>query len=482
MDTVDENSDDGCQGVHSMHSRAAGQSGRSNTNTEEVVSLNPIARLRVVFFVLLTLGAAAPVVAWELSDSQQPGSVIVFPKFITGTVETPDQGTLPVTQFKISVTCPKGSACAELQDVTLRAHWVCPGDEGNVCQEVDFPLSGTVNGTIVFSPDSDFVPQPPCERGYLIAWVVDQSKNPVKFDALIGDAVIRGSPTSARAYNALPIQAARWLTTGDPTDRNGDGRLAFNGDEYMAITGKIFGSVQFETTPEIETSLTLLTLDVFSNRQNDLTNVDLNFYNAFESLTSTSTTFTCWRQVRLTDINPSLNTFDQSSAKGLVESTAAVQSTGPVTLVGFVETQEAFTLSVAGAGTGKVVIPYPVDVDNLPPGCRYIQGPPSRIKCNVDVNTLTQVPGIREYASSLYNDGTPVATTFCPKSANNCTDVPGAEQCPPGMIFDPATGTCVAQCPDGQIFDPGSAMCVCPSGQQMCPNGTCIPESNSCVD
>jgi hypothetical protein len=461
MDTVDENSDDGCQGVHSMHSRAAGQSGRSNTNTAEVISMNPIARLRVVFFVLLTLGAAAPVAAWERSDSQQPGSVIVFPKFITGAVETPDQGTLPVTQFKISVTCPKGSACAELQDVTLRAHWVCPGDEGNVCQEVDFPLSGTVNGTIVFSPDSDFVPQPPCERGYVIAWVVDQSGTPIKFDALIGDAVIRGSPTSARAYNALPIQAAEWLTAGDPTDSNGDGRFNFDGNEYKAITGKIFGSVQFETTdPEIQTSLTLLTLDVVSNRQNNQTNVDLNFYNAFESLTSTNTTFTCWRQVRLTDINPNLNTFDQSSAKGLVESTAAVQSTGPVTLIGLVETQEAFTLSVEGTGTGKVVIPYPVDKDYLPPGCRYIQGPPSRIRCDVGVNTLTQVPGIREYASSLYNDGTAVATTFCP-SSTSCADVPGGEQCPPGTVFDPATGMCVAEpCPPGTVFDPTTETCV----------------------
>jgi hypothetical protein len=458
--------------------------------------MNPIARLPVLVFVFLTLGAAAPVAAWERSDSQQPGSVIVFPKFITGTVETPDQGTLPVTQFEISVTCPKGSACAELQDVTLRAHWVCPGDEQNVCQEVDFTLSGTVNGTIVFSPNSDFVSQPPCERGYVIAWVVDQSGNPIKFDALIGNAVIRGSSTSARGYSALPIQAAEWLATGDPTDSNNDGRFNFDGNEYKAITGKIFGSVQYETTdPEIQTSLTLLTLDVFSNRQNDPTNVDLNFYNAFESLTSTNTTFTCWRQVRLTDINPSLNTFDQSSTKGLVESTAAVQSTGAVTLIGLVETQEAFTQSVAGAGTGKVVIPYPVDKDNLPSGCRYIQGPPSRIRCDVGVNTLTQVPGIREYASSLYNDGTAVATTFCP-SSSTCAECPpgmifdpstetcvaAPPECPDGQIFDPGTGMCVAQCPDEQIFDPGTGTCVCPSGQQMCPNGTCIPESNICFD
>ncbi len=88
--------------------------------------------------------------------------------------------------------------------------------------------------------------------------------------------------------------------------------------------------------------------------------MDLNFSNAFEHLTSTHTTFTCWQQVRLTDIDPGLNTFDQWSEKGLVE------------------TQEGFTQSVTGTGTGHVTIPYPVDINNLPPGCRYIQGPPSR--------------------------------------------------------------------------------------------------------
>jgi hypothetical protein len=402
--------------------------------------------LCVLFFVVLTLGAAAPVAARDavLNDSAEPGSVIVFPKFVSGSVDTPDQGTLPATQFEISVTCPKGSACAEFQQVTLRAHWVCPGDAQNVCRDVDFFLYGTVNGTIVFSPDSSFVTPPPCERGYLIAWVVGEFEHAIKFDALLGDAVIRGSATSARAYNALPIQAAASLSTGGPTDGNGDGRLAFDGSEYQAVTGKIFGSVRFDSTdPGIETSLTLLTLDVRSNSQNDPTNVDLTFYNAFESASSTHTTFTCWQQVRLTDISPSLNTFDQSSAKGLVESTAARQSSAPVTLVGFVETHESFTLPVAGSGSGNVVIPYPVDIANLPPGCQYIDGPPSRISCDVDVHTVTHVPGIREYAYSLYNDSTPVATTFCPNSTDCGAGPPDVGQCPPGTTFDPASETCV---------------------------------------
>ena len=414
----------------------------------------------VLFFVGLTLGVAAPVDVWgaTLNDSGEPGSVIVFHKFVTGSVDTPDRGPVPATEFEISVTCPKGSTCGEYQHVTLRAHWVCPGDDLNVCHEVEFNLYGTVNGSIVFSPGRYPIPQPPCDRGYLIAWVIDESERPIKFDALIGNAVIRGSSTSARAYNALPIQAAVSLSTGDPTDVNPtDGRLAFDGSEYQAVTGKIFGPVQFENTDHAtQTSLTLLTLDVHSNSQNDPTNVDLNFSNAFEHLTSTRTTFTCWQQVRLTDIDPGLNAFDQWAEKGHVESTAALQSTRPVTLLGLIETQEGFTQSVAGTGTGQVTIPYPVDINNLPPGCQYLQGPPSRIKCNVDVSTQTQVPGIREYASSLYNDSTPVATTFCPNTTN-CPAASGADQCAPPFTFDPATGTCACLSP--AFIDPSTGEC-----------------------
>jgi hypothetical protein len=126
-----------------------------------------------LFVVVLTLGVAAPVGAWDLNDSEAPGSVIVFHKFIRGTVETPDQGPLPRTQFEISATCPKGASCSlSGQEVILRAHWVCPGNLDGVCEQSEFILFTTVYGTLVFSPE-EISPTPPCDRGYLIAWVVD---------------------------------------------------------------------------------------------------------------------------------------------------------------------------------------------------------------------------------------------------------------------------------------------------------------------
>ena len=60
----------------------------------------------VLFFVGLTLGVAAPVDVWgaTLNDSGEPGSVIVFHKFVTGSVDTPDRGPVPATEFEISVS------------------------------------------------------------------------------------------------------------------------------------------------------------------------------------------------------------------------------------------------------------------------------------------------------------------------------------------------------------------------------------------
>ena len=93
------------------------------------------------------------------------------------------------------------------------------------------------------------------------------------------------------------------------------------------------------------TALTLLTLDVRSNRPNYPTFVDLNFYSENEVLLSTSHEFICWTQITLSDINPNL-TATGLSVKGLVVSEQAVKfpiggiadTAGPVTLLGIVET------------------------------------------------------------------------------------------------------------------------------------------------
>ena len=102
-----------------------------------------------------------------LSNSQEPGSVLVFPYFQTGTVIEFSNLPEPKTEIHIGVTCPTGVSCPELFPVKLHADWVCPGSENPtasfVCKESDFVLFTTINGKITLSPNGPNVP--PCKHG-----------------------------------------------------------------------------------------------------------------------------------------------------------------------------------------------------------------------------------------------------------------------------------------------------------------------------
>jgi hypothetical protein len=313
---------------------------------------------RVALFPLVALTLAIPAMAQVrpvgLSDSQEPGSVLVFPKFLAGTTSNGE----PRSEFEIGITCPKAPGggpglCAEGTKVKLRAHWVCPGSQDPVnkyiCEETNFDLMSTVTGTIVINPANvghftQRVPIPPCAAGYLIVWVINTSDQPIKYDALLGDAVLREIDEAPSAYNGIPIQA----NAAGPTGTILTGLTFAPNGPYQAVTGQIQGTVkydQMDSSPYSVTALTLLTLDVRSNRPNYPTFVDLNFYSENEVLLSTSHEFICWSQVLLSDLNPNL-TATGLSPKGLVVSDQAVKfpiegiadRAGPVTLLGIVET------------------------------------------------------------------------------------------------------------------------------------------------
>src|ERR1700738_5481268 len=78
--------------------------------------------------------ALAPV---NQADLLQPGSVIIFPKFINMPAVSVDGGILvPRTEIEVGVVCPVGATCVEHQSVKVRFHWVCPGIEhvnSNIC-------------------------------------------------------------------------------------------------------------------------------------------------------------------------------------------------------------------------------------------------------------------------------------------------------------------------------------------------------------
>src|SRR2546426_4343349 len=116
------------------------------------------------------------------------------------------------------------------------------------------------------------------------------------------------------------------------------------------VAGRIFGTVQYEKPGAtitgnsielfgvVQTDLTLLTLDVASNRPNPITSVGLNFYTTGEDLVDAGTSFYCWSEQRLTDITDLSQI--RMGRKGLVESYFAEQAGAPVTLLGIVETKE----------------------------------------------------------------------------------------------------------------------------------------------
>jgi len=293
------------------------------------------------------------------------------------------RGVEPKTEIEISVTCPKGAGplgCRGGDPVQLRAHWVC---EGNItCGEADFDLFTTVKGTLYFNPENILpknseVATPPCSRGYLIVWVVDSFGRAIKYDGLIGNAVVREDDNgqSAGAYNAIPIQAASGLPHLAWTDVNWDTKLDFNGSEYERITGRVYGTVRYAapggsvTQPgAVETTLTFLTLDVRSNDVNNPTFVPLKFYSSTEVMRSTAAAFFCWGQFNV-DLDEGF------SRKGLVESGQAYKTqyigddaTGPVTLIGIVETKERDVVT----GTIYREYSYSLFHDNKPVTTRFV--------------------------------------------------------------------------------------------------------------
>jgi hypothetical protein len=352
------------------------------------------ARLAVLLVPALALAAPAfaQAAAPQLSDSQEPGSVIVFPKFIQGSVALPEGGRAPITELEIGVVCPKGVFCPEHEPVKIRFHWVCGTTEAAattsfVCKETDFDITSTVYEKIVLTPNGEtisqytgglpnhFSPGANCPNGggYLIGWVIRSSDDaPIKFDGLVGDAHLRpgggtmGSPTALADYSAIPIQAvsAPALNNMDPITlgigpEGEPGALVFDGldKHYKAVTGQVIGDVRYSNTATGPTFtqglLTLLTLDVKSNRPNFPTFVDLDFFGGNpstignENQLSTSTEFICWEQISLPAIDPNLNTAEMgrkgvfvSAPARKVELFGITDATGPVTLLGLSETLE----------------------------------------------------------------------------------------------------------------------------------------------
>src|SRR6202140_1199678 len=152
----------------------------------------------------LAMPAFAQVRPIGLGKSEEPGSVIVFPKFVNRPAVSVDGAVLPRTKIQIGAVCPANTTCAEHQPVKVRFHWVCPGTQDFttkfVCPETDFDVVVSINGKLAFSADgtptngnSPPVPKANSPTVSLMGGVIIPANDqPIKFDGLVGDAVLRG--------------------------------------------------------------------------------------------------------------------------------------------------------------------------------------------------------------------------------------------------------------------------------------------------
>jgi hypothetical protein len=226
--------------------------------------------------------------AEQKSDYSRPGSVIVFPKFVRdgGNVAVCGAGNvlvngicLPRTEIELGATCPTrftvvdqaNIPCPDHDPVRVKFSWVCPGTERNpTCKTTGFDVHLTVNGKVVFTangstlPDTNQVPVPvaPCDKGYLIGWVINDLGQPIKYDGLIGEALIRNSGTAAAAYRAIAIQGEATRAPGSLIEPFPDPlnlkplALPFVGlapappdlpGPYRLVTGQVTGDVTFDS-------------------------------------------------------------------------------------------------------------------------------------------------------------------------------------------------------------------------------------------
>jgi hypothetical protein len=327
--------------------------------------------MHVVILVLLmvALGTAMPSFAQPPqttpSDVAEPGSVVVFPKFLKGTIAV-DGVARVATEIEVRARCPRDTTCSENESVKIRFHWVCPGSEDisakHICKDAAFTVVLPIGGKASFNPEGprhldDMIGAiPPCPKGYLIGWAIDSTTDrPIKYDGLTGTAVLRDSRGEIDSYEAIaipaePDMAMRADIATDIDSRTGSPALVFDGGagHYQAVARAVPLKLEHHkfTGPlsSSEAVLTVLTLDVRLNRPNYPTFIDLDFAGDAEAHASASWNFTCWTEIQHPKIDTSFTLAGARLRNGVVISGQATKVPlagisdipGPVTLLGLV--------------------------------------------------------------------------------------------------------------------------------------------------
>lgn len=327
----------------------------------------------LLVLLMVALGLAMPSAAQlrqrTPSDVEEPGSVVVFPKFTKGTVAV-DGVARVATEIEVRAQCPRDTRCSEDELVKVRFHWVCPGSEEisakHICKDAAFTVVLSIGRKASFNPENsrpvgDIIgATPPCPKGYLIGWVIDPiTDRPIKFDGLTGAAVLRDSRGTINSYEAITVPAEPNLATRadivtDIDSRTGSPALVFDGDtgHYQAMASAVPLNLTHQkfTGPlsSSEAVLTVLTLDVRLDRPNYPTFIDLDFAGEAGAHTSASWNFTCWAEIQNPEIEASFTLAGGRLRNAIVIYGQAIKVPvagisdipGPVTLLGLVPPDE----------------------------------------------------------------------------------------------------------------------------------------------
>jgi hypothetical protein len=280
---------------------------------------------RVALVLIGTILAAGTVSAQERFTTEQPSSVLIYPKVINTTQDTIIQITNTtnlLTQahcFYVNGQFFNGQALWQVTDfeITLTrqqpTHWSVRQGRAVNPFDAQTPTAGIDPGLVP--------PVPPGFTGYLTCVEVDAGGSPVSSNSLKGEATVGsingpGAVNLASKYNAIGIQACNvGGCLGGGVANNGDNVLSLNNLEYAACPGGLLLNFAAEGGPDpaldgagntpsqVSTDLTLVPCGGdFENLIPAQTTQTLNLRNEFEEPGSvTLVPVDCWAERTLGD-------------------------------------------------------------------------------------------------------------------------------------------------------------------------------------
>jgi len=175
-------------------------------------------------------------------------------------------------------------------------HCPPPGYEDIGCEEFDRTETLTANDTLTLIT---LAHNPNHVLGYAFAYAVDEDRNAVGFDHLIGQQlVIDGVMSLAYSINAVDFRSQ--VRSGQMTDIDADNILDLNGSEYESAPGELLFPRFFGQDAVFDGHLILIGL---SGGREFETTADFLIMNDNEEVFSSEHTFGCWDRVRLMDIS-----------------------------------------------------------------------------------------------------------------------------------------------------------------------------------